>query len=368
MEAGMVERLITLFKPQTDCEDAKAVARVLSSGWLGKGPETAQFERDFAAYLHVPHVVATNSGTAALQLALMAAGVKRGDEVIVPSYTFCADGHVCRYVGATPVFADCGGGAWPYNVDADSIAARVTKRTKAIIVVHFAGVPVDTRAIRNHPVIPDVPIIEDCAHACGTDTPRGKAGTLADLAAFSFHAVKNLGIGDGGAVVCHGAAMADRLRRLSWMGIDSDTARRTSDTGYKWGYDINEIGLKCHANDVNMAIARVRLRHLDRDNDARREIARVYAEKLNLPYERTDACHLVPVLVSDRDGAIADLTWHGIHAGAHYRPLHTYPVYDRADHCPVADGLYARELSLPCWPGMSPEQAAEIAAIVRRHM
>lgn len=352
--------MIQLFKPYMDEEEIEAVASAIRSGWIGLGPVTAEFEKAFAAYIGVPWVVGLNSCTAALDLALRLLNVNHGDEVIVPAMTFVSTAHAVLYNLATPIFADIDDRT--LALDLEDVARKITPRTKAIIPVHYGGRPVDMDGLRE--VAGDIPIIEDAAHATGGVYKGRMCGSLGDLACFSFHAVKNLAMGDGGAIAMHDQELAQRAKRLRWLGIDKGTWDRTaSDRSYWWEYSVDEIGLKCHMNDVAASMGLVQLRKLPATNARRREIAERYTAGLaDLPWVQTppmdtpeykSSWHIYFVQVEERDELNAYLKEHDIGTGVHYKPIHLYRCYGNRPDLPVAERVFPRLLSLPMHPGLT---------------
>jgi len=223
--------MIQVFRPSMGQEEIDAVAEVIRSGWIGLGPKTAQFETEFAQYVGADHAVGVNSCTAALDLAIKLLGVNHGHEVIVPTMTFVSTAHVVAYNLATPVFADVD--PRTLAIDLDDVRRKITARTRAIIPVHYSGRPVDLDALKE--VAGGIPIIEDCAHATGARYRGRHVGSIGDIGCFSFHAVKNLAMGDGGALCVNNAQWAQRAKRLRWLGIDKGTWDRTSaDKAYWW--------------------------------------------------------------------------------------------------------------------------------------
>jgi len=364
--------MIQLFKPYMDDEEIQAVAEVIRSGWIGLGPRTAEFEKQFAQYIDVPWVVGLNSCTAALDLAVRLLGIKHGDEVIVPTITFVSTAHAVAYNLATPIFADVD--ETTLAIDLDDVARKITPRTRAIIPVHYGGRPVDMDRLRE--VAGDIPIIEDAAHACGAEYKGRKCGSLGDLACFSFHAVKNLATGDGGALALSDKALAERARRLRWLGIDRGTWDRTgADRSYWWQYFVDEIGLKCHMNDIIAAIGLVQLRKLPVTNARRREIAERYTEGLkDLPWLKTppmdtpefkSSWHIYCIQCDRRDDLSVYLQSKGIGTGVHYKPIHLYPCYGNIPHLPKAERVFKRILSLPMHPGLSDQDVDYIIDCIR---
>lgn len=363
---------IQLFRPSMDEQEVAAVAEVIRSGWIGLGPKTAEFERAFADFLGAPYAVGLNSATAALDLALRLLGVGRGDEVIVPVMTFVSTAHAVIYNLATPVFADVD--PTTLNIDSADVARKISPHTRAILPVHYGGRPVDMDGLRA--VAGQIPIVEDAAHACGATYRGRKAGTLGDLACFSFHAVKNLSTGDGGALVIHDQAVMERAKRLRWLGIDRSTWERT-DTGraYSWEYDVNEVGLKCHMNDIAAAIGLVQLGKLAAANARRRRIAERYTAGLSdLPWLETppqdtpdsvSSWHIYCIRAEDRDDLNVHLQARGIGTGVHFKPIHLYACYGRQPHLPVAERLFERILSLPMHPGLSDDDVDTVIGAIR---
>ena len=241
-------------------EEIDAVAEVLRSGWIGLGPKTAEFEKKFAEFVGTTYAVAVNSCTAALDLALKLLDVNHGHEVIVPTMTFVSTAHCVAYRLAMPVFADVD--PHTLSLDLEDVRRKITSRTRAIIPVHYSGRPIDLDALKE--IAGGIPIIEDCAHATGARYKGRSVGSIGDIGCFSFHAVKNLAMGDGGALTLNNEPWMQRSKRLRWLGIDKGTWDRTAtDKSYWWQYFVDEIGLKCHLNDIAAAIGLVQLRRLE---------------------------------------------------------------------------------------------------------
>lgn len=234
---------IQLFKPKI-CEAAiKSVEKTLRSGWIGLGPKVEQFENDFCNYIKCKYAVALNSATSGLHLAMEIAGVSEGDEVITTPMTFVSTNHVILYQKAVPVFVDIDYDT--LNIDVNKIEEKITSKTKAIVCVHYGGFPCDLRKIYDLASNYNLSVIEDCAYAAGAEYNRNKLGKTSQIAVFSFHAVKNLPVGDGGMIVVNDEEMYAKLKKMRWMGIDKDTySRRTSLDNlslYSWQYNIDSM-------------------------------------------------------------------------------------------------------------------------------
>ena len=352
--------MIQLFKPFMGKEEIEEVSKVIQSGWIGLGPKTAEFERKFAEYIGVKYAVGVNSCTSALDLALKLLNVRNGDEVIVPTITFVSTAHVVSYNLAYPIFVDVDEKS--LLMDIEDVRKKITVRTKAIIPVHYGGRPVDMDKLRE--ITGDIPIIEDAAHACGAEYKGRKCGALGDIGCFSFHAVKNLSMGDGGALTLNNKKFAERANRMRWLGIDKGTWDRTEvDKSYWWQYFVDEIGLKCHMNDIAAAIGIVQLKKLENMNERRKEIARKYTDGfknvdwIETPPEDTEeyrsSWHIYCIKCEKRDELSQWLAGRGIIVGVHYQPIHLYSCYGNTPHLPVAEEVFKEILSLPMHPGLS---------------
>ncbi len=369
--------MIPLFRPCYDNQEAEAVAEVLKSGWVGLGPKTAQFEKEFANYLGSPYCVALNSGTSALHLSLASQELKEGDEVIVSPLTFVSTVHVVRYVGGTPIFADVEPDT--LNIDPKEISDKINDRTKVILPVHYGGHPCDMDPILKLAQEHKITVVEDAAHACGAEYKGRRIGTLSPLTCFSFHAVKNIATGDGGAISFGNPRFLEYFKEMRWMGISKDTWDRSL-TGevYAWKYTVNRLGFKCHMNDIAAAIGLVQLHKLKRNNERRREIAAKYNRQLKdldwieLPVEKSyakSAWHIYKISVQNlnmRDALIEYLKRKEISPGVHYFPINLYPYYAQMkEMAPRASKLWERILSLPMFPDLTEAQQDYIIETLR---
>ena len=345
--------MIPVFRPYYDEREEQAVLEVLRSGWIGLGPRTEQFEKEFAAKVGARYAVAVNSCTAALHIALRMLEIGVGDEVLVPTVTFVSTAMAADYLGASPVFCD---------VDRDTLcldyadaARRRTLRAKAIVPVLYGGRPVEE---------PDlgIPVIYDCAHAAGADFDvTGK------VCCWSFHAVKNLATGDGGMITMDDPELYERAKRLRWLGIDKSTWDRSGvQQRYWWEYQIDEVGYKCHLNDLAAALGIVQLQKLDEMQEIRHRLVRQYLDELSgidgveLPaYDERSAWHLLPIRTPLRNELALWLQERGISTGVHYKPVHLYPLYNKWA-LPVAEAEWVKLLTLPLFPGLASEQVSMI--------
>jgi dTDP-4-amino-4,6-dideoxygalactose transaminase len=329
--------------------DVQAVLDCLRSGWLTMGPRTAAFEQALARYVDTPHALTVSSGTAALHLACLAAGIGPGDEVIVPALTFVASANAARYVGATPVLCDiCG--PQDFNLDVADVERRITPRTRAIVAVHFCGYAADVLALRELCDARGLVLIEDCAEAIGAtvDDAGRQVGTVGELGAFSFFSKKQLCVGEGGMVSTADERLATRVRLLRSHALTSGTWDRHR--GHDPSYDVVDIGFNFRLDEPRAALGLSRLGRLDDDLARRRALVRAYRERLagiagvELPWDELAverSTHFAfPVLLSDRDARDRfreQLRERGVQT-TWYPALHTFTEYRDA----VAAGDLAR--------------------------
>lgn len=340
-----------------------AVATVLESGWYILGAEGQVFEAAFARYLGLPHVVGVASGTDAVLLALRACGVGSGDEVITVSHTAVATVAAIELCGAIPRLVDVEPDT--LTLAPQALEKAITGRTKAIIPVHLYGGPADLRPILTFAEEHGLMVIEDCAQAHGARYAGRLVGTLGDAAAFSFYPTKNLGaMGDGGAVATSRADVAERLRLLRQYG-------------WRERYISEAAGFNSRLDELQAAILRVRLLHLDAENEARRRLAVAYDEQLSglpltLPVVRRGdhhVYHLYAIRTARREELRVHLRERGIGMAVHYPvPVHLQPAYARLGYrrgsLPVTEGAALSLLSLPMYPDLSPDAPAIVAKAI----
>jgi dTDP-4-amino-4,6-dideoxygalactose transaminase len=348
-------------KPELDA----AFERVLNTSSFILGEEVERFEEEFASYCGVEHCVGTASGTAALAIALLAAGIGSGDEVIVPAHTFVSSAFAIVHAGAVPVLCDVDDDTG--LLDVESAEAVVSERTAAILAVHLYGQLCDMEAVRRFADRHGILVFEDAAQAHGASAAAGRAGALGTAAGFSFYPSKNLGaIGDAGAITTDDAEIAARARSLRNLG-----QRRKGEH--------DDIGFNERLDGLQAAVLRIKLARLDEWNRERRLRAASYAEALGgavrvLTVRNLDACvyHLFPVRVGDRDGLSSRLADAGVETGVHYsRALHEHAalrgVCLTRTGFPNSDAWAAQELSLPIYPGLAQADIERVAAVCREH-
>lgn len=343
-----------------------AVGRILATGQYGHGPETEAFERELAAYLDVEDVVAVATGTAALHLALLTAGVGAGDEVIVPSLTFCASVQAILATGARPRFADVD--PTTLCVTADHIDAALTPATRAVMPVLYGGRAVDLTAIRARLDERDIAVVEDAAHAFGSEQGGRRVGATGVLTCFSFDAIKALTCGDGGAIVPRNSGEARRLRYARMLGMGSPREQRVRTVSYQ----VHDLGFRYHLSALHAAIGRVQLAHFPDVAGRRQQLWRCYAGALadvpGVALVDLDVANTVPfncvvrVPAPLRDAAHARLHAAGIQAGVHYPPNHRQPAFARWTRpLPATDAVAGEILSLPFHPDLTEDDIRHVA-------
>ena len=364
-------------RPDFSEEEIAAVTRVLRSGWVGMGPETIAFEQELSASVGAPHVVSVSSCTAALFLSLLVEGVAPADEVVCPSLTWCSSANAALYLGAKPVFCDVD----PETLCAtpEAVLSKLSSRTKAVVVVHFGGLAVDVRALRER--LPErTAIVEDAAHAFGAHYPDGgQVGSSGNLTCFSFYANKNLSTGEGGAVALFGDAAADQLRSLRQHGLPTDAWKRFTHAKTVHAARLERLGYKMNYTDLQAALGRVQLRRQAAFSRVRSGIAHRYHQGLSplmppIGFQQdvlatSHARHLfvirLPVeqLSRSRDELLLELRARNLGASVHYDPLHLMPLYGgRATNgaLPQTESLAERIMTLPISASMSLADADEV--------
>ncbi len=365
-------------------DDVDAVIEVLRSDWLTQGPAVEKFERELAAACGARHAVAVASGTAALHLACLAAGLRQGDEALVPDVTFVASANCVMYCEARPVLLDID----PVTLTIDPHAverACHTRKVKAIVPVHFAGLPCDLERIATAARAVGAFVIEDACHALGARW-QDSQGTWhrigdcshSDMACFSFHPVKHITTGEGGAILVNDESLYERLRLFRTHGITKDAARLAQDDG-PWYYEMQALGFNYRLTDIQCALGAAQLRKLDGWVLRRRRIAAHYRQAFSdepyvrlqsEPQGRESSYHLFVIQVPRRAEFFHLLRENGLGVQVHYIPLHLQPFYrerfgyKRGD-LPRAEAYYEGAVSLPMFPAMTDEDVEDVIATVR---
>jgi dTDP-4-amino-4,6-dideoxygalactose transaminase len=374
--------------PEISEDDISAVAEALRSGWITAGPRVKEFEACFARYTGAAHAVAVNSGTAALHLALEAAGIKAGDEVLVPTLTFAATAEVVVQLGARPVLVDCC--ADTLNIDPQALESALTPRCKALIPVHFAGHPCDMDAIAQIAAAHKLAVVEDAAHALPARWRGRMVGAIGDATCFSFYATKTITTGEGGMITTADPDWADRMRIMSLHGISKDAWKRYTAEG-SWRYEIIAPGYKYNMTDTAAALGISQLSRCEEFLRARMRCKRLYDEgfagepAIQIPVARGDiehAWHLYVIRVDprqlriNRDQMIDLLKQRNIGVAVHFIPLHLHPYYrDTYGYAPGdfpnANAAFEQIISLPIYPRLTPGDIEDVIAavldLVRRH-
>jgi perosamine synthetase len=369
--------------PVIGAEEIAAVVEVLRSGWLTTGAKAKQFESDFARFTGARCGVAVNSATAALHLALAAAGIGEGDEVIVPAMTFTATAEVVCYLKARPVLVDCERDT--LNLDVNRLDAALSARTKAIIPVHFAGQPCAMDPIMDFARAQRLTVIEDAAHALPARYRQRMIGSIGDITCFSFYATKTITTGEGGMATTDNPQWAERMRVLSLHGINHDAWKRYSAEG-TWYYEVTSAGYKYNLTDLAASLGIEQLKKCQAFYERRRRISAVYnAAFAALPEIAVPVCrrevqhawHLYVIqlelqrLKISRREFIEELRSENIGASVHFIPLHLQPFYRdtfgyRAEDFPNASAVYERIISLPIYPNMTDTDVDDVIRAVTR--
>jgi dTDP-4-amino-4,6-dideoxygalactose transaminase len=367
---------LPVFAPSTGIHTLKAVADALDVGWLGMGAFTKEFEERIGDFLGLDgrYVVATNTGTSALHMALVLAGVGSGDEVIVPSFNYVADMQAITTVGAVPVFCDIR--ADDLGVDCERVEALITPRTRAIMPLHFAGMSCDIEGVYDVADRHGLRVIEDAMHAFGTIRGGRKIGSFGDLSCFSFDAVKIVTTLDGGAVICGSKDELEHLQRLRLLGIDKDTSERYKNTR-AWEYDVLSHGFRYHLTNVNASIGLSQLARIDGFMSSRQETCRLYnAAFESVPGITTPQTnfrdvspfiYVIRVRPEWRLELIAHLRSLGIATGIHFLPAHKFSFYASSPRgpLPVTEQVTQEVVTLPLHSHMPRELAERVIHGVR---
>ena len=353
-------------------DDIKAVVETLKSPYLTCGPKVKEFEKAICEYTGAKYCVAVNSATSGLHIAMMAAGVGYGDEVITSPMTFLASANCARFCGANVKFADIQKDT--ANIDPNEIRKQITEKTKAVVPVHFAGQSCDMKAINDvlYETKRKIYIIEDAAHAIGSDYKDTKVGSCkySDMTVFSFHPVKTITTCEGGAVTTNNEELYKKLCAFRAHGMHKDGEMLKT-----WEYEMRELGYNYRMTDVQSALGISQLKRLDKFKKRRREIVDFYNENLGLPHliekDFSNACfHLYPILVENRKEFYFKAKEVGLNLQVHYIPVHTQPYYQGLGYkwgdYPNAEDYYNHCISLPLYPDLKNSDLKEIVKRIKR--
>ena len=356
--------MIKLFEPHVGIEEIKSVENVLRSKLWASGTGTGkvlEFENKFRKYINSKNCIAVNSGTAALNLALTICDIKN-KEVILPSLTFVATANAVIMNGGKPVFVDIDPNT--LNMDPEKIENYISKKTKAILPVHFGGLSCDLSKIDSLAKKHNLKIIEDAAHAAGASYKNKKIGSHVNTVCFSFHPIKNLAMPTGGLISINDKnhkKSRELLLARRWCGI---TDRR----GTK--YDVKEIGNNYYMNEFSAAIGLTQLKKLDKLNSIRRKIAKRYYEEIKLdtkmPYDKNCSYHLYWILVKNRNKFIKKLSKYKIETGTHYRPIHTFSFYKSKIKLKITENVGKSIVTIPCHPNLKDMDIDKIIKLTNR--
>ena len=360
--------MIPYSRQHIDSDDISAVNEVLKSDWLTQGPNVLAFEKSLAEYSGARYAVAVPNGTAALYLAYKAIGLKKGDEIITTPNTFVATSNMALVCGAKPVFCDIR--LDTYNIDESKIEKLITKKTKAIVPVHFAGHPCEMDKISEIAKRHNLIVIEDACHALGAQYKNKRIGSLSDLTVFSFHPVKPITTGEGGAILTDNKEYYEKMLQLRTHGIIKDPKK--SESIGKWHYEMVDLGFNNRITDIQCALGISQLKKLDKFHEAREKIANAYFKKLKnwkniiLPAKLKEiqhSWHLFVIRVKNkniRKEVFSYLQSKGIGVQVHYIPVYQHPYYRnigyRDTELDNTEAYYNSCISLPIYPDLKPEQ------------
>lgn len=375
-------KIIPYSRQCIDKNDIKEVVKVLGSDFLTQGPKSKEFEVALCKYTGADYAVVVSNGTAALHIACLAAGIRQGDEVVTSPLTFLASANCILYCGADPVFSDIEEDTG--NIDSAKLEKNITKRTKAVIPVHFAGHPCDLRAIRKIAKKYRLMIIEDAAHSLGAKFKDSKIGSgeYSDMTIMSFHPVKHITTGEGGAVLTNDKSLYDRLIMLRSHGVTKEKLKNVSDGS--WYYEMQLLGYNYRLTDIQSALGISQLKRIEYFVKKRRNIAQRYNEAfLDNPYFYTpvekkyanSSYHLYPLrlkkeYINMKSKIFDDLRGGGLGVQVHYIPVYLQPYYSglgfKKGLCPKAEEFYSSEISIPLFPGITNSEISTVISKVLR--
>lgn len=382
MKKKDVNSFIPLSIPTIDESEIQEVVDTLKSGWITTGPKVQKFEKKFAEHVGSKYALAVSSGTAALHLAYIAGGICRGDEVITTPMTFVATINMIEVLGAKPVFVDIE--KETMNIDPSKIEKKITSRTRAIVPVHFAGLPCDMDEILNIANKYNLLVVEDAAHAIGSEYLGKRIGSIGNITCFSFHPIKNITTGEGGMITTNNEEYVSKIKLLRFHGISKEASSRYSAQGLPF-YDVSSLGYKYNMMDIQASIGLHQLDKLDSFIKRRTELARSYNELLKdieevaipkIDYDNVGHSwhlYIVKFLIEkmkiDRNQIIVELKNRNIGTGLHFVAVHLQPYYlnrySLRGTLPNAEYISDRIISLPLYPKMSEEDVSRVVEAIR---
>ena len=365
-------QIIPVSRPSIGEEELNAIRPIFDSGWLGMGSTVYEFEQCVSEFINAKHVVCTNSGTSALHLALSSLGIGPGDEVIVPAFTFVATIQAISATGAKPIFCDIRRN--DLNIDPDDIVHRITDRTKAILPVHYRGIPCDLDQIHGIAREHNLMVIEDAAHAFGSSYNGKKIGSLSDMTCFSFDPIKAITCGEGGAVSFQNTDLLEKVQQKRILGIDKDTWSRYKNER-SWFYDVVSQGYRYHMSNINAAIGCVQIKKINRFNEKKISVAAKYDAAFrsikgitllkNNDYKDVSLFAYVILVDKNRDRLMEYLLSNGVGCGVHYIPSHLFSYYHRDGlQLPVTDEIYNKILTLPLFADITDDEVNTVIETV----
>ena len=377
-----MNKYIPYGRQSIDNEDIKAVTEALKSDFITQGPKIKEFEEVLCRYTGARFAVAVTNGTAALHLACLASGIKTGDEVITPPMTFIASANCVLYCAGTPVFCDIQRDT--ANIDIEQINKKISGKTKAVIPVHFAGHPCDLEEINKIAKKNGLIVIEDAAHALGAEYKGAKIGSckFSDMSIFSFHPVKAITTGEGGAILTNNEKLYKKLTVLRNHGIVKEKKDLLSDKNGEWYYEMHKLGYNYRITDLQAALGISQLKKADRFIKRRRVIAKIYDKNFcanpyfDIPKERkyvSSAYHIYPIrlkgnLKNKRKEIFQALRKKGLGVQVHYMPVYLHPYYQKLGYkeglCVNAEDFYASAISIPLFPSLNDSQIKYVIGTV----
>ena len=367
--------MIPIARPHIGKEELRNIKKVFKTHWLGMGSFVYEFEKKVQEYLRVKHAIATNTGTTAIHLALSSIGIGPSDEVIVPSLTFAGSIQPIINLGARPVFCEVRPDT--LNIDVGEAEKRITKKTKAILIIHYGGMPCDMDAMLKIGKKRNIHIVEDAAHAFGSLYKGRKIGNFGDIACFSFDPIKNLTCGEGGCVTTNNARLAGILRRKRLLGISKDTWMRYKNKR-SWFYEVVTEGYRYHMSNINAAIGLAQFKKFEKFIEKKKCIVKEYdrffknitgIELLKRNYTESAPFNYTIKTKKNRDKLIQYMQKNGISIGINYIPNHIQPFFRRfKKRLPVTERVWKEIVSLPLYYDMTRDEIEKVKNLVKRFM